>query len=130
VVDAKYKGLFEDADANVESKPGEQVQLELELKELPDFRYRPSNQDLYQIIAYSTLFASTLPASRRAFLAVPVVATQRDGEHLLQSWRRALDRNGFAGDTLVPSFKTPIPAGLELLVGILPAPLPVKEKAP
>lgn len=111
-----------------EAKPGEQVLLEV--KGLPDFKYRPSNQDLYQIIAYSTLFAGALPASRRTFLAVPMVATQGIGEQLLQSWRRALDRNGFAGDTLVPSFKTPIPAGLELLVGILPAPLPVKEKAP
>jgi 5-methylcytosine-specific restriction endonuclease McrBC regulatory subunit McrC len=137
VVDAKYKGLFEDADANGEGKGGERVELKLE--GLPGFKYQPSNQDLYQIIAYSTLFAGAalsasgaLSKSRRAFLAVPVVATQSIGEQLLPSWRRALDKDGFAGDPLVPSFKAPkapISAEHELLVGVLPTPLPVKEAA-
>ena len=128
VVDAKYKGLFEDVGADEEAKAGEKVQLAA----WPGLRYQPSNQDLYQIIAYSTLFAGDLSASRRAFLAVPVPATQSAGKQLLRSWHPALDKSGFAQDPLVPPLpflKASIPAGLELLVGILPAPVPVKETA-
>ena len=127
VVDAKYKGLFEDADANAEGKGGERVEFKLE--GLPGFKYQPSNQDLNQIIAYSTLFAGALSKSRRAFLAVPVVATQSDKERLLKDWSYALNKGGYQEAELVKYFKRSIPGELELLVGILPTPLPVKEAA-
>lgn len=119
VVDAKYKSILEKDGQAPEIKPGESANL---TENRFGFKAEPSNADIYQIIAYSTLFAGTAPLSRRAFLAMPVEEKGEDGD-LIKTWKNALD-----GQNEVPSFRISLPSGLSLLVGILPTPLPVKKK--
>lgn len=131
VVDAKYKEYLqtkEDGRVTIAGKSNNLSQDE----QSDNFGYRSLNDDIYQVIAYSTLFAGNAPMTRRAFLAVPFPKKQDKEEQgqILKAWAAALLEKDFEGNEHIPHFKVELILGYRLLVGILPTPLPIRGVGP
>lgn len=128
IVDAKYKDIFEsDKEKSNNSS-----------KKNPE---RPSNQDIYQIMAYASLFyvINSDVTPKVVLLAEPYVCKDKSElDEILKYWPQILNYekiDQFANEKMPKNFKyfklnrsVTNPLIDPLIVGVIPVPLPLIEK--